>query len=181
MTSDVADLTAARAGDQDAFARLYDRHAGLVLSFCRRGAGWPDAEDALQETFVRALRRLDQVRDGERVGAWLCAIARNVCSERRRSRVRRARHEAAAAGNGDAHLLASGGERGAPDEETQRLTAALDRLPERERLAIHLYYMGSDPPRAASTMRMTRSGFHKLLERARCQLAVLLREASVHG
>ena len=37
MTEDTRDLTAAAAGDTDAFARLYARHAGVVQSLCRQG------------------------------------------------------------------------------------------------------------------------------------------------
>ncbi|MHC4422114.1 MAG: RNA polymerase sigma factor [Planctomycetota bacterium] len=52
---DAADLGAARAGDDDAFGRIYDRHAPVVLSLCRRHAP-AEAEDATQETFIRAYR-----------------------------------------------------------------------------------------------------------------------------
>jgi len=38
-----------------------------------------DAADAVQETFVFALARLDQLRDADAAGAWLHAILRSVC------------------------------------------------------------------------------------------------------
>lgn len=178
MTSDAADLSAALAGDRDALARLYDRHAGVVLSLCRRWSSAADAEDAMQETFVRAFRKLDSVASPDRLGGWLYAIARRVCAERRRAAGRRNHHEAQMAMN-----VAMAGPARCTDaielsEELQRLTAALDRLPDRERLAVHLYYLDPDPERAASTvMGLSRSGFHKLLARARDQLAGAMREA----
>jgi RNA polymerase sigma-70 factor (ECF subfamily) len=53
----------------------------------------------------------------------------------------------------------------------------MDQLPERERLAIHLYYLEADPvTAAASALGLSRGGFYKLLARARQQLAVLMRE-----
>jgi len=171
------DLDAARGGDLDAVGRLYDRHAPLVLSLCRR-LTLAEAEDATQETFIRAYQMLDRVQSPERLLPWLCAIARRVCSERRRAATRRARHE------GDAMLKAARPE-AAPDaaekveraEELRRLDAALDRLTKRERLAIHLYYLETDPLKAAeSAMELSRSGYYKLLARAREHLAALLRE-----
>ena len=171
------DLDAARGGDLDAVGRLYDRHAPLVLSLCRR-LTLAEAEDATQETFIRAYQMLDRVQSPRKLRPWLYAIARRVCSERRRAATRRARHE------GDAMLKAARPE-AAPDaaeaaqraEELRRLDGALDRLAKRERLAIHLYYLETDPLKAAeSAMGLSRSGYYKLLARAREHLAALLRE-----
>jgi len=62
-------------------------------------------------------------------------------------------------------------------EQLARLSIALDRLGDDERLAIHLYYMDSDPVAAAhAALGLGRSGFYKLLARARETLAVQLRE-----
>ena len=62
-------------------------------------------------------------------------------------------------------------------ENLGRLTEALRALPDAERLAIHLYYLDPDPVRAAeSSLGLTRSGFYKLLARARTKLAALLGE-----
>lgn len=179
MSDDGSDLTAALAGDREAFARLYDRHAAVVLSLCRRGCSQAEAEDACQETFLRAYSRLDQVRDPAGLRPWLYAIARRVCSDRRRSAERRGRHEEQAGMN----LLASPPETPSPPraveqaEQLTRLTAALDRLPDDERLAIHIYYLEPDPPEVASAaLNLSRSGFYKLLTRARERLARLMRE-----
>ncbi len=170
------DLDAARRGDLDAVGRLYDRHAPLVLSLCRR-LTLAEAEDATQETFIRAYQMLDRVQSPEKLRPWLCAIARRVCSERRRAATRRAQHE------GDAMLKAArpeaadASEKVERAEELRRLDAALDRLAKRERLAIHLYYLETDPLKAAeSAMGLSRSGYYKLLARAREHLAALLRE-----
>jgi RNA polymerase sigma-70 factor (ECF subfamily) len=60
-------------------------------------------------------------------------------------------------------------------EQLDRLTAALERLEDDERLAIHLYYLEHDPVIAArEAMRLSRSGYYKLLARARQKLAAAL-------
>jgi len=68
------------AGDQDAMVDLVDRYRDQVFGLCYRMLGHrQDAEDAAQETFVRALKSLarwDQNRDFE---PWLLAIAGNRC------------------------------------------------------------------------------------------------------
>lgn len=73
-------VTAAQAGDRDAFGQLYARYADGVSRFVGnrlrdRGA----VEDLTSETFSRALRRIDSVADqGRDVGAWFTTIARNL-------------------------------------------------------------------------------------------------------
>src|SRR6185312_4731566 len=73
-------VAAAQAGDREAFGRLYGRYVGPVGRFLSaRVADRALAEDLTSETFTRALRRIDSVRDqGRDVGAWLSTIARNL-------------------------------------------------------------------------------------------------------
>ena len=72
----------ARAGDSEAFQTIFNRHARPVFGFIYNGIGNRDlAEELLQETFVRAYRRLDTVRDEALLATWLFGIARNVVRE----------------------------------------------------------------------------------------------------
>jgi RNA polymerase sigma-70 factor (ECF subfamily) len=199
MTPDARDLAAAKEGGPDghaAFARLYDRHAPVVRALCRQNVpasagGDAEADDALQETFIRAFRKLDNLEDPEQIRPWLYAIARNVCSERRRSATRRTHHEAKGAtvsmnaalehspiagrarDNGQVEQSpAAAADRA---EQLSMLDRALDQLPDKERLAIHLYYLEADPVSAArSALGLSRSGFYKLLSKARDHLAQLM-------
>jgi len=181
------DFQAALRGDHDAFARLYDRFAPLVVSVCRRrGLGsLPDQEDACQEVFIRAYRKLDEVDGARKLAAWLCAVACHVCNERRRAGVRRTRHEERAVNTLAMPSMQQQSERdrispveaSAGSEQLERLTLALGALAEDERLAIHLYYLESDPVRSASSiLGLSRSGYYKLLARARARLTELMRE-----
>jgi len=183
---EAADLTAARAGDDDAFARIYDRLAPVVLSLCRQRS-LAEAEDATQETFIRAHRLLHKVDDPRRLRPWIYAIARRVCSERTRAARRRKRHEETSAlrnqevqtapGRGSRVGTTAGDPAGESEhaEQLERLGAAMEKLDDRERLAIHLYYLESDPVASATdALGLSRSGYYKLLGRAREQLADLM-------
>jgi RNA polymerase sigma-70 factor (ECF subfamily) len=179
VTDDCTDLAAHGAGDRHAFGRLYDRHAAVVLSFCRRGAGrvGDQSEDAMQETFLRAHRKLDQVNDCRGFRSWLLTIAGYVSRERRRSAARYAAHVNTAAAPS---LLAGRAEltphqHAAHADDLARLSVALDQLPDDERLAIHLQYLEHDPVLAArAALGLSRSGFYKLLARAREHLARIM-------
>lgn len=75
---DAVFVARARAGDLEAFARLVDRHRGLVTRVAARLVGADDAEDVAQETFLRAFHRLDQFRGEAPFRAWILRIAHNV-------------------------------------------------------------------------------------------------------
>lgn len=177
MDGDAHDLAEAKAGSHDAFARLYDRHAPVVLSLCRRK--WcVDPDDAAQETFIRAFRNLDQLDDAARFRPWLYAIAGNVCSEKRRATGRRSKHESNAMNNGMLqHKQPDGADhnRSEHQEQIDQLTAAMEQLTDEERLALHMHYLEKDPTQTAiPALGVSRSGYYRLLEQARARLASIL-------
>ncbi len=91
--TDAGLVALSRSGDSEAFGQLYDRYARLVRVIANGQS--PDASlaaDLVQETFLRAYRRLAELREPERFGAWIAGIARHVARERLRS-MRRDRHE----------------------------------------------------------------------------------------
>jgi len=86
------DLVAAfRAGRASAFDALVGRHEGRVFRLACRILGDPEgAEDAAQETFVRAWRALGDFQGQARFSTWLTRIAINQCrNELRRRRTRK--------------------------------------------------------------------------------------------
>ena len=60
------------------FERFYEEHRAEVLRFLRRKLGADRAEDAFQETFLRALRAYGRLEHGEQLRAWVLTIAHNV-------------------------------------------------------------------------------------------------------
>jgi RNA polymerase sigma factor (sigma-70 family) len=109
------------------FERFYEEHKGAVLAQLRAMLGRDAAEDAFQETFLRALRAYPTLRHGRHLRAWALQIARNVAlDELRRSRLTSA--EVPDLESVDEALAY---------EELRYLTAG---LPQKERAAVYLRY-----------------------------------------
>jgi RNA polymerase sigma factor (sigma-70 family) len=109
------------------FERFYEEQQGPVLAQLRRMLGRDAADDAFQETFLRALRAYPTLRHGRHLQAWALQIARNVAVDTlRRQRVTSA--EVPDLESVDEPL---------PYEELRCITAG---LPQRERAAVFLRY-----------------------------------------
>lgn len=88
-TDDAALVEAALRGDQDAVARIYDRYADRIHDMCVHMLGDRDeAADVTGEVFLVAMQRLAQLRQPDRLRAWLFAIARHEVYRRTRRRSR---------------------------------------------------------------------------------------------
>src|SRR2546421_10736372 len=68
------------------FERFYEARSGEILAFLRRRLGAADAEDAFQETFLRALRGYDRLEHGRELRAWAYTIAARVAADVHRRR-----------------------------------------------------------------------------------------------
>ena len=165
------------AGEQCAYAELYDRYARLVRAICFDMTGdLVAAQDLAQEVFLRAWRRLGTLRDPARYSPWLIAIARNTCRRWRRGRSRD-RHRYVGLQPGENDLPVS--DPPPDDEQLGRLHAAIAELPEKERLALHAFYLlGESPEDARAALGLSRSGLYRTLERARKRLKLLM---TTHG
>src|SRR3954470_4436791 len=83
-------VAAAKAGDETAFATLVERHHRELHVHCYRMLGsFDEAEDLVQETFLRACPRRDSFTGGPGFRAWLYRIATNASLDAIRSRSRR--------------------------------------------------------------------------------------------
>jgi len=81
-------------GNPDAFGAIVNRYHGDCFRFARTVLGNPqDAEDAVQEAFVRAYRALGRYREEDRFRHWLFRILVNQCRTAGARRGRRARRE----------------------------------------------------------------------------------------
>ncbi|MEW6212302.1 MAG: sigma-70 family RNA polymerase sigma factor [Acidobacteriota bacterium] len=80
-------VEAARAGDHDAFRRLYDLYAPMVHGILLARAPRGEVDDLVQDVFMIAFNRLHTLRNREAFGGWIAMIARNRAMDfHRRSR-----------------------------------------------------------------------------------------------
>ena len=127
----------ARRGSARAFELLVRRHVDAALGVASRLVDDDsDAEDVVQDGFIKALERLEDCREPDRFRAWLLTIVRNHAHNlRKRERLRR----------GEA--LNGVHRSGAPSplleaertETMERITAALDELTELQRQVVELH------------------------------------------
>ena len=77
-------VRAALAGDESAFTRLYDRYARVVHGVLLARVDRQDVEDLVQDVFLTAWRRLEDLRDPAAFGGWIAMIARNRATDAHR-------------------------------------------------------------------------------------------------
>ena len=127
-------------GDQQYFRVLFDRHKRRVYLACKVFLQDANAaEDATQETFLRAFQNLNGFSGGH-FGAWLTRIARNVCIDAWRRRRRQAE-------TGEEHLVGVGDKHSLEDAAAMRASAAklreeMAKLPEHQRRCLELKIEG---------------------------------------
>jgi RNA polymerase sigma-70 factor (ECF subfamily) len=66
-----------RAGDREAFGRLYALYAPMVHGVLLARVPYRDVDDLVQDVFLSALKRLGSLREAAAFGGWLAMIARN--------------------------------------------------------------------------------------------------------
>src|SRR6266581_8096595 len=95
------------APDAGKFEDLFERHRSELRSYCYRMLGSPfEADDAVQETFIRAWRGFEGFEGRAALRSWLYRIATNVCLDILSGRERRARPmDLGPAGTADAARL----------------------------------------------------------------------------
>jgi RNA polymerase sigma-70 factor (ECF subfamily) len=87
---DTALAAACQAGDLAAFERLYHLYGSRMKSIARNLVGTTsDAEDAVQDTFLKIQRSIDSFRGQSSLATWLFRILINTCYDARRSRLRK--------------------------------------------------------------------------------------------
>jgi RNA polymerase sigma-70 factor (ECF subfamily) len=87
--SDLAVVARVRAGDHEAFRHLVERHSRSVFRLAYRLTGQEqDAEDVVQETFLRAFREIRRFESRSSFATWLYRIAVNCSHDLRRQRPR---------------------------------------------------------------------------------------------
>jgi RNA polymerase sigma-70 factor, ECF subfamily len=158
--TDEALASRAARGDHAAFEALVRRHAGPLLAFCRRLLGdATEAEDRVQEAFMRAFRNLDRFDASRRFGSWLYRIAQNACVDTLRARRDWAPIDEVDPPGRDAAPLTA--------DASPALTRAVSELPARQRAVVHLKYtLGLDALEIAERLDMTPGNVRVVLHRA---------------
>ena len=87
--TDHEDLQRARRGDHDAYARLHQQYAPMVHGVLLAHAPLADVDDAAQEVFLIAWRKLRTLRRDEAFAPWLACVARRTAASFYRWRFRR--------------------------------------------------------------------------------------------
>ncbi|MGD2095919.1 MAG: sigma-70 family RNA polymerase sigma factor [Phycisphaerales bacterium] len=165
-------IRAVLAGDKTAYQKLYDRYAPLVRAVCYdTTCNVTDAQDLAQDVFMRAYEKLENLRNSECFGNWLVGIARLRCKEWRRQKFRN-RDKKSELENKDLTIADT------PNNgQIERLREMITTLPEQERLALHAFYLQNNSADSArKVLGLSRSGFYRVLERARKRLERLLTE-----
>jgi RNA polymerase sigma-70 factor (ECF subfamily) len=162
-------VTAARAGDRDAFALLLELESGQAIGLCLAILrNQPDAEDAAQEAFVRAWRDLPSLRDPASWDPWFrrLTVSAAIDYQRRRdgSNVPFDGHEPPPLADAQQSL---------PDrDETRRFIACLD--PQDQALLALRFGRDLEMPEVADALGMplgtAKSRLHRALARLRAEL-----------
>ncbi len=165
-TSDAELVRAARRGDKRAFVEIVARHQAMVCGITLGVLGdFATSEDAGQEAFLTAWRKLHELREPERLRAWLAQIARNAALGQLR---RRRSHEPLE----NAMILSD--ESPAPDEaaanedEAALVRVFLTKLPETYRMPLVLFYReGQSVQAVAEALGVSEDAVKQRLARGR--------------
>jgi RNA polymerase sigma-70 factor (ECF subfamily) len=166
---------AALAGDQGAFATLVRRYSGALFNQAYRMLNdTHEAEDAVQEVFLRAFRRLDSYDAERRFVTWLLSIGANYCIDRLRRRrggwqsLDEAAYAVPSAEPGPEAMALR-------DERRRAVQRALQRLPETYRTVTVLrYWHDLSYLEIAAALGLTEATVKTRLHRARKQIAEAL-------
>jgi RNA polymerase sigma-70 factor (ECF subfamily) len=175
--SDAAVVARVLAGESGAYAILVARYRGQFARYALRMLGSrEDAEEALQDAFVRAYRSIAKCDDPERFGSWLFRILANRCRTAGTRRGRRdktfVRDEVALLDAAEEHPA----ERAAWREEIQRALMQLDRDQREAFLLKHVEELGYDE--IAEITGVGVSALKMRVKRACERLRLLLQEAN---
>jgi RNA polymerase sigma-70 factor, ECF subfamily len=143
--ADQAMIERARSGNAEAFRVLVERHSRTLFRLAFRMTGnESDAEDVVQETFLRAYRQLGKFDERASIGTWLYRIAANYAFDLLRARNRRDARRAVAEEDAADPVFSVPSSDPAPDrlawsgEVRERVAEAMNQLSPAERLAFVL-------------------------------------------
>jgi RNA polymerase sigma-70 factor (ECF subfamily) len=176
---DAAAVAKAKGGDEDAFRVLVERHTRGVYRLAYRMTGKPeDAEDVVQETFIRAYRQLGRFEERSNFATWLYRIGFNCAIDYMRARPHRESHEEPETLE---RMSCQSGEPGIDDlvyasEIGERVQTALNALSEQERAAFLMrHYHGHSIDEICDALNLKTNAAKHSIFRAVKKMRVALR------
>lgn len=169
----------AREGDEEAFAALVRQHSRRVFQLAfRMTRNEQDAEDVVQESFLRAYRQLNHFQARADFGTWLYRITANCAIDHLRHRQQKVQKRTDAIDTAGEQLVAGapGPERLAASAQLQRaMDAAMDELTSTERAAFTLrHHEGRSIEEICSLLSLGKSAAKHAVFRAVRKLRVTL-------
>lgn len=168
-------VKATLTGDRDAFEQIVARYQALICTLTYNATGnLGHSEDLAQETFVTAWKQLADLREPEKLRAWLCGIARNLINNSLRKQQREPSHAAEPL----EQISASHSPEPLPvdhtisKEEQAILWRSLEKIPDIYRDPLVLFYRENQSVEAvAEKLELTPDAVHQRLSRGRKLLA----------
>jgi len=183
VSEEKAWITQAQQGSDEAFTMLVETYQTPVYNLCFRMLGEPEsAEDAAQETFLRAYQHLHRYDQKRPFATWLLSIAAHYCIDRLRRRKFSLFSMDAEDEDGNSFELP---DPDSPDPEAEsvkgqtreRVHSMLQDLNETDRAAIIMrYWYDYSEVEIAESLRLSVSAVKSRLHRARKELAELWQE-----
>jgi RNA polymerase sigma-70 factor (ECF subfamily) len=174
IVDEAAVIARVRAGEPEAYAELVRAHTGIALRAAAALGAGADAEDVVQQAFVKAYCALGRFRDGAAFKPWLLSIVANET----RNTVRTAARQRTLAGREAAFAEAEPLIPAVATLETERraaLLSALEQLSEEHRLVVtYRYLLEMDEPETAQALGWPRGTVKSRLSRALKKLGRLL-------
>ena len=163
-------------GDAAAYAELLYRHRKMVYRVACAITGSPDdAEDVVQDAFVRAYRAIHRYNPRYEFTTWVRRIAVNCAASKLAQHRRIARREQRHAAIGNPHPAPTPAEQAVANELNRQLRQAMDCLPLKQRVAITLFGLQDmDIAGTAQAMGCSAGTVKSHLHRARQKLAELM-------
>ena len=159
------ELEAVKAITPQELVRKYSQDVlGLCIAHTKN---FHDSEDIMQDVFIKAISKLDTIKDTGHARAWLMQIARRMCIDYHRNRPARAEQISE-------NIESTSDEK---SKQIKYLHEAILKLPEEYREPITLYYLnGQNCSAAAKTIGITEQAIRTRLVRARLKLHEILSE-----
>ena len=183
MSDELTWVIQAQQGSDEAFTRLVEEHQTHVYNLCYRMLGEPEAaEDAAQESFLRAYQNLQRYDQNRPFATWLLSIAAHYCIDRLRRRKASVFSLDEENSDGATYEIA---DPASPDpeaesvkrEERDRLHVLLKDLDETDRAAVIMRYWNDfSEVEIAESLKLTVSAVKSRLHRARRALAGMWQE-----